>query len=228
MQYSPLLSVVTGILELAAGAWSFLDRRTGRIGILRPLGLIFFLLAGYQFAEVAVCAGPEKKIWTQLAFLDITWLPPLGLWLAARLSAPRNRWLKAAADVDFGLAAVFSVWIMADPQAITKSVCGLVIARYFPIETFDFTYALFYQLSLLVTILGASAGMALGEDLVLRKHLANLQIGLLGFLLPALAVRILIPEAGEGIMPSVMCHFAIVLAASLLMLALRERRSFPA
>ena len=65
--------------------------------------------------------------------------------------------------------------------------------------------------------------LAAAEDAVRRRHWANLQTGLLGFLLPALAVRILVPES-DGLLPSVMCHFAIVLAASLYVLALRERR----
>ncbi len=212
-------------MELGAGIWIFLGLRFGRKRILFPLGMIFVLLAGYQFAEVAVCGHLEQQIWTQLAFFDITWLPPLGLWLAAELSAPRNRWLKTAAIVDIALALVFSAWIFADPRAITMSVCELVVARYFPTAVFDISYSLFYQLSLLVTIFGAAAGMASSEDAVLRRHLANLQTGLLGFLLPALAVRILVPEAGGGLMPSVMCHFAVVLAASLFMLVLRERRT---
>ena len=121
------------------------------------------------------------------------------------------------------LALAFSVWILAAPGAITMSVCELVIARYFSAGGFDFSYALFYQLSLLVTIFGAAAGMAAAEDVVGRKHWANLQTGLLGFLLPALAVRLLLAES-DGILPSVMCHFAAVLAASLFVLVLRERR----
>ena len=225
MRYSPLLAVITGLLEFGAGIWVFLGLRFGRKRILYPLGMIFLCLAGYQFAEVAVCGHLENKIWTQLAFFDITWLPPLGLWLAAQLSTPRNRWLRTAAFVDMALGLAFSVWIFADPQAITKSVCQLVVARYFPTAVFDISYALFYQVSLLVTIFGAAAGMASSEDAVLRRHLANLQTGLLGFLLPALAVRILVPEAGGGLLPSVMCHFAIVLAVSLFVLVLRERRT---
>jgi hypothetical protein len=224
MQYSPLLAVLTGILEFGAGTWVFLGLRFGRKRILIPQAIIFILLAGYQFAEVAVCGHAENRIWTQLAFLDITWLPPLGLWLCAQLSAPRNRWLRTAAIIDFALAAVFSVWIFADPQPITRSVCQLVVARYFPTAAFDIAFALFYQISLLTTIFGAAAGMASAEDGILRRHLANLQTGLLGFLLPALAVRILIPEA-DGLLPSVMCHFAIVLALSLFVSALRERRT---
>lgn len=224
MRYSPLLAVLTGLLELGAGIWVLLGLRFGRKRILFPQAIILILLAGYQFAEVAVCGHSENRIWTQLAFFDITWLPPLGLWLGAQLSAPRNRWLKTAAVIDFALALGFSIWIFADPQPVTKSVCQLVVARYFPTAVFDISYALFYQVSLLATIFGAAAGMAASEDGVLRKHLANLQTGLLGFLLPALAVRILITES-DGLLPSVMCHFAVVLAFSLFVSVLRERRT---
>jgi len=225
MKYSPLLAVVTGILEFGAAIWVLLGVRLGRKRILQPAGLILLFLAGYQFAEVAVCGDLEKKLWTQLAYFDITWLPPLGLWLAARLSEPRNRWLKIVALVDFGLAAAFSAWILADPNSITKSVCELVIARYFPVHNFEVAYALFYQLSLLTIVFGAAFGMAFSADIILRKHLANLQTGLLGFLLPALAVQLLAVESEGGLLPSVMCHFAVVLAASLFVLVLRERRA---
>jgi len=227
MKYSPLLAMVTGILEFGAGLWTLLDRRSGRRSLFRNVGLIFLFLAGYQFAEVTVCTQPGNKIWTQLAFLDITWLPPLGLLLCAQLAAPRNRWLKTAAYADFVLGGAFSIWVLAAPQAITKSVCGLVLARYFPTAAFDIAYALFYQISLLLIVFGAAAGMAGGHDPVLRKHLANLQTGVLGFILPALAVRILVTEVQGDLMPSVMCHFAIILAASLFVLVLRERRAVP-
>jgi hypothetical protein len=223
MDYSPILAVLTGLFEAGAGTWVFISRSPGRKRILFPTGLIFLLLAGYQFAEVAVCRSPEHTFWTQLAFLDITWLPPLGLWLGYQLSAPRLRWLKAVALADMALALAFSFWILAAPGAITTSVCQLVLARYFPTGAFDFAYALFYQLSLLITIFGAAAGMSFAEDVIRRKHWANLQTGLLGFLLPALAVRILVAES-DGILPSVMCHFAVVLAVSLFVLVLRERR----
>ncbi len=68
--------------------------------------------------------------------------------------------------------------------------------------------------------------MASADDPVRRKHWANLQTGVLGFMFPALAMSLLSPEP-DGLLPSVMCHFAIVLAASLYFLALRERRAAP-
>jgi len=224
MGYFPLLAILTGLLEVGAGVWVLISRGPGRKRILLIVGGIFLLLAGYQFAEVAVCSAPENRLWTQLAFFDITWLPPLALWLGWQLGSPGNRWMRTAALVDMALALALSVWIFADPQGITKSVCQMVVARYLPERHFDIAYGLFYQVSLLVLVFGAAAGMAHTDDVVRRKHWANLQTGLLGFLFPALAVRILVPET-EGLLPSVMCHFAVVLGISLFVLVLRERRS---
>lgn len=227
MRYSPLLALLTGILELGAGLWIFFGPRRGRRSILVPAGVILLLLAGYQLAEAMVCTRPENKLWARLAYLDITWLPPIGLWLSARLGARRIGWLNVASWAGFALGLAFSVWILADPQLITKSVCDLVVARFFPSAPFDIAYGLFYQIGLMAMVFGSAVGMGVSEDAVLRKHLANLQIGLLGFIFPSLAVRILVREAHGDMIPSVMCHFAAVLAVSLFVLVLRERRIVP-
>jgi len=224
MEYSPGLALLTGIVEAGTAVWIFLSGTPGRKRILQPIGLILLLLAGYQFAEVTVCFRPENLLYSRLAFLDITWLPPLGLWLCAEMAFPKQRWLKAAAWADIALALGLSIWIFADPGAITKSVCMTVIASYSHAGTFEIAYGLFYQSSLVLTVFGAAAGMASIEDAVRRKHLANLQTGILGFLFPALAVRIVLAEP-EGLLPSVMCHFAVVLAVSLFFAARREKRA---
>ena len=87
-----------------------------------------------------------------------------------------------------------------------------MIARYSHPSPFDLTYGVFYQSGLVLLVLWASAAMAFSSDSVVRKHLANLQAGVLGFIFPAVAVRILMPEP-SGILPSVMCHFALILAS---------------
>jgi len=224
MTYSPLLAIITGILEFGAAGWIFLNPGRGRKRILNPVGLIFLLLAAYQFSEVAVCSNPEMKLLTQLAFFNITWLPPLGLWLGAQFNLPQSRWLRAAALIDFGAALAFSVWIFADPQAITQSVCQMVIARYYHAPLFDIAFGIFYQASLGLVVFAGAAGMASAQDPIIRKHWANLQAGILGFVLPALSVRVLVNEK-PGLLPSVMCHFALLLAASLFFLVLRERKT---
>ena len=66
--------------------------------------------------------------------------------------------------------------------------------------------------------------MAGAGDAASRKHLANLQLGVLGFIAPSLAVRMLFDEGPGDLLPSVMCHFALVLAVSLFGLVVRERK----
>jgi hypothetical protein len=184
---------------------------------------ILFLLAGYQFAEVAVCARPSAMILSRLAYLVITWLPPLGLWLAAVLAARGGKVLRPVSLGYFAAAGGLSVWILADPGLVSRSVCELVLARYFPAAPFDVVYAAFYQTGLLAVVFGSGLAIASSDDAVARKHLANLQMGVLGFMFPAMAVRLIVAGRGD-MLPSVMCHFAVILAASLVGLVVRERR----
>jgi len=220
-EYSPVLAVVTGVLEFMAAAWTL--RSSGRKRILFPVGLLFLLLAGYQFAEVAVCANPGRRIFAQLAFFDITWLPPLAMWLAYQLYPRRSRGIKGTVLVYFLWAAVLNLWLLLDSGAISKSVCEMVIARFSHSSAFDVAYGIYYQSGLALVVFGAAAGLAASGDPVLRKHLAGLQAGVLGFVLPSLLLRLLFPEPA-GILPSVMCHLAVVLAVFLIFLVRRERR----
>jgi hypothetical protein len=220
--YSPLLAIATGLFEF--GAAGFALRSPGRRRILRPTALIFLLLAGYQFAEVAVCAAPDQRIFTRLAFFDISWLPPLGLWLMVQLVSPRRRALAVLPLAWFAAAVLIVTWIFIDPGCLTKSVCQTVIARYAQARPFEILYGVFYQSGLGVLIFGTTVGLARDADPVLRRHLADLQAGVLGFVLPSLAVRVLLREP-QGVLPSIQCHFALILAVFLLSLVLRERKT---
>jgi len=221
MDYSPVLAIATGLFEFAAAVFTFLS--PGRKRILYPIGLIFLLLAGYQFSEVAVCSNPDNFLFSRLAFFDITWLPPLSLWLAYQLSPWKRGWLKIISLGYFSASFGFTAWIIADSHVVTKSVCQLVLARYTHPISFDIAYGIFYHTGLAVLIFSTAAGMAYSKDEILRKHLANLQTGVLGFVLLSFAVRMLTTEP-EGMLPSVMCHFALVMAFSMCFMVIREKR----
>jgi hypothetical protein len=224
--YSPVLAIVTGVLEVAAVVYALSG--PGRKRILRPVGAILLFLAGYQFAEVAVCARPAVPLFSRLAYLVITWLPPLGLWLAAVLDAGRVRALRTVAAFYAAAAAGLCAWIAIDGGVIGRSVCETVLARYFPVAPFEIAYGIFYHTGILGLVFGCGLALAQADDAVARKHLANLQLGVLGFVFPSLAVRLLFSGPGPGDpLPSVMCHFALVLALSLVALVARERRSVP-
>lgn len=221
MEYSPILAVFTGIVEFAGAVFAFTSR--GRKQVLYPVGMLLLLLAGYQFSEVAVCAAPDNLLFSRLAFFDITWLPVIGLFLVFRLSPPQNKWFKLIPRIYFAAGVAFSIWIFADAGCISKSVCEVVIARYYSPNPFDLLYGIFYQTGLAFMIFSAGVRLVYTEDKIIRKHLMNIQTGTLGFVLPSLALRLLIAEPG-GILPSVMCHLAIILAVSLVFVILREKR----
>ncbi len=218
--YSPALAIATGLLELLAAAWTL--NSPGRKSITRPAAMILILLAGYQFAEVAVCARPTTLFYSRLAFLDITWLPPMGIWLVYRL-LPRSPRRLLFPAVFFTAAAAMSAWIALDPGAITKSVCQTVTARYFHGLAFELAYGMFYQSGIGVLIFWPALRMAGIGDADARGHLACIQTGVLGFVLPSLFIRLLVEEPA-GLLPSVMCHFAVTLAVGLVVLVHRERR----
>lgn len=218
--YSPLLAILTGLFELSVAAWAL--NSPGRKSILRPVAVILILLAGYQFAEVAVCSRPENLLYSRIAFLDITWLPPVGIWLVFRLLAPKPRRIVFPAAF-LAAAAAMSAWIILDPAAITRSVCQTVVARYFHGPSFDFAYGMFYQAGMGILIFWPAFTMAGVGDATARSHLASVQSGVLGFVLPSLFLRLFVKEPA-GLMPSVMCHFAVTLAVALAVLVSRERR----
>lgn len=224
MEYSPLLAIITGVFEFTAAFFVFFS--PGRKRILYPTGVLLLILAGYQFLEVAVCYNPGQLLLARIALFDITWLPPIAMWLGLQLIATRKKWMAFVPLTYFAVGLALAVWVMIDPSSVTKSVCEIVIARYISPNPFDIVYALYYQSGILVLIFGTAVSLAYATDPVLRKHMANLQVGILGFVLPSLVVRILVSNS-SGITLSVMCHFAVILAVSLVFLILRERRNEP-
>lgn len=221
MEYSPVLAVVTGVFEFIAALFVFFS--PGRKRILYPTSVLLLLLAGYQFAEVAVCYNPGQLLFARIAFFDITWLPPLAMWLGLQLITTRKNWMAIIPLTYFCVGLALASWVMVDSSLVTKSICEIVIARFISPNPFDIVYAIYYQTGLFILIFGTAAGLAYEADPVLRKHLANLQVGILGFVIPSLVVRILVSNS-RGITASVMCHFALILAISLVFLVFRERR----
>ena len=107
MGYSPALAIATGIFEFIAAMAAFFS--PGRKRILFPTALLFLILAGYQFSEVAVCAHPGNLLFSRLAFFDITWLPAIGLWLVFVTSDPKHRWVKVFPLGYFAAGLGFSI-----------------------------------------------------------------------------------------------------------------------
>ncbi len=223
MGYSPFLGIATAAFEIGVAGWGLSG--LGRRDIVRITSAILLLLAGYQIAEVLICSThPVYGFLPRLAFLDVTWLPPLGILLCSRLFAPRSRFVTGAAYAMLGAAAGIMLWIAFDPGFVAASVCSTVFARYTHALPRFQAYAIFYWLGLLGMVGFSTFGaMRAGrpED---RKLLAELRTGSVAFILPSLIVTWFVPT-GEGALPSIMCHFALLLAIFLARLLATERRA---
>jgi len=229
MEYSPILAVVTAAFEIVVAAWA-LDR-VRRIRderrVLVTTAAILLLLAGYQLAEVAICADvPASGFLPRLAFLIVTPLPPLGLLLIAQLRRPRSGPTYLCAYAALAAAAGIVVWIAVDRSFATASVCSAVYARYAHAMPRFRVYAWFYWLGLVGMILLSGRGAMTCRDPRRRRQLLSLFAGTLAFVLPSMVLSWFVP-ATRGALPSVLCHFALLFAVFLVRLAYVEGKPAP-
>ncbi len=225
MTYSPILAITTAAFEIFVAGWA-LAIHSGRSSsrMLRTMSAILVLLAGYQLVEVAICADVAAAgFLPRLAFIVVTWLPPLGLVLIAQLRQPRSNLLVAAATVMVIIAAGIVVWIAVDRSFASASVCNAVYARYTHAMPRFRIYAGFYWIGLLGMVIAAGFGAVTSADERSRKQLGQVLIGTLAFVVPGFAVSWLVPPT-RGALPSILCHFALLLAICLARAVFLERK----
>lgn len=223
MPYSPILAIATAVFELGAAAWVLAG--PGRRSVLRTTAAILVFLAGYQVVEVGICTiAPGHSFLPRLAFMVVTWLPPLGILLVSLLLGPGARVGRLFARGMLATAFLMQFWLGLDEGFAKLSACEAVYARYaHPTPSFV-VYSSFYWLGLLGLVACAAYGAARPRDAHNGRLARLVLVGSLAFLVPALLTSQLMPAA-EGALPSVMCHFAILLALFLVRFAGLERKS---
>lgn len=222
--YSPALGIITASLEVLGALWIL--TRNHHKTFYKTTAALLLLLAGYQFFEVLICTGkPESRLWlSRLAFLDVTWLPPLCLVLLAQIEKSVPWWIKIYSKISLILAGIFSLWIIMDTRFITGTICEFMYARYWYIEPYYHLYGAFYEITQLSSIFIMIYRMVHCTHTQTRHHLADLLSGILLFIIPALLLGTTLPQKFEMAMPSVMCHFAIFLALLLIRIVWREEK----
>jgi len=160
----------------------------------------------------------------QMAFIVVTWLPPLGLLLIAQLSPSQSQLNYAISYFMLAVALSIVIWIALDDRFVSDSVCNVVYAKYStPMPRFQIC-SWFYWLGLLGMIVLSALGVRSSDNPDQQRLLKTVLLGSLGFIVPAVITNRFVPPA-QGALPSVMCHFALVLAIFLARLIAVERRS---
>jgi len=224
MDYSPVLSVCTAILEIIAGLWVL--RGSGRKPVLRTTALILFLLAAYQLVEAVFCTGllpSTGSLLPRLAFIVVAWLPPTGLLLVAQLYPTTSPLLFRLSYLMYLLCMALVVAIIVQPGFVTESVCMVVFARYTTPTPLYNLYGLFYQFGLLSMLVLSSYGVTICDDRRQRLLLGQVLLGSMAFIIPALVTVSILPIA-ENALPSILCHYALFLAVFLVRLVVIERQ----
>ncbi|MFH1468508.1 MAG: hypothetical protein ABIO70_29225 [Pseudomonadota bacterium] len=221
MTYSPTLAIATAAFELGAALWALTAPR--RRTTVRLCIALLLVLAGYQILEVLVCRAEGPSLAGKLAFVDVVWLPPLGLWLMFHAAWPGRRALRLTLAGVLATAGALALWALLDPSAVDGAVCQVVLARYHHSGVFRLVYGGYYQMVMGAILLAANLGMIQTDDRAVRRLLGEFQLGMLAFVLPGMAVVAFVPWAARST-PSVMCHFGILLAVVIVRIVAREKR----
>ena len=219
--YSPLLSLFTAAFELGAAAWVL---RLGLDAKVRNLLVgLFVILAGYQLAEIWVCNAPEDAFRARVAFCDVTWLPVLGLELVAVFAGLKSALWKGVLRFQWAFALGLCAWMMLDQSFVIGTVCSTVVATYLHGTPFHNVFGGWYESLMFAIVIGAGVGMVRSDSVRTRANLLDFQIGILGFTIPAFLAQLILKKLDPSL-PSLMCHFALILAVFMVRIAWRESR----
>lgn len=219
--YSPLLSLLTAAFELGAAVWVL---RLGIDKTVRNLLVgLFVVLAGYQLAEIWVCAATDDPFRARLAFSDVTWLPVLGLQLIAVMAGLKSALWRNLLRAQWVFAGGLCVWMMTDQSFVIGTVCSTVVASYMHDTPFHHVFGAWYETLMFAIVVGAGVGMVRSQSERVRANLLDFQIGILGFTIPAFLAQLIFKDLDPSL-PSLMCHFALVLAIFMVRIARREAK----
>ncbi len=224
MNYNPFLSLATATLEIGAAVWAL--RGPGRKPIIRTTAAILLFLAGYQIVEAVLCTGQlpiSGSLLPRLAFIVVAWLPPTGLLLVAHLYPTRTQTVYRYAYGMYLFCLALVIGIAIEKTFVSASVCMIVFARYTNPTPLYGLYGAFYQAGLMSMLLLSAYGVTVCDDRRQRLLLGQVLLGSMAFIFPSLVTVAVIPIADKAL-PSIMCHFALLLAAFLVRLVVIERR----
>lgn len=220
--YLPWLSLATAAFEIGAAIWVISG--PGRRPVVRWTALLLVVLALYQLAEVVVCANPDHRLRSQLAFCDIIWLPSISVTLLFHYHGNVTGWPRTILRVSYLYCAGICGWVLTHPDLFTGTVCSTVLATYHhDAMGFQLVFGLFYQAGMFAMLLAPLAVMRRSDDPVTRSHAADIQMGAIGYIVPALLTQYFWKTLDPSL-PSLMCHYALILAIFLVRASVRERR----
>ncbi len=221
--YSPILSILTAIFEIVVAVIAF--RIKGRKSIRYTSAILLLILASYQILEIVICSISQNNLFlSRLAFIMIIWLPPLGVLLISFLFPIKKKLVFGYSLFLLGLAFLMVIRIIFDQNFVTQTVCSVIFARFSNPKIIYIVYSALYQLGLMSMLLLSAYGVINSKDDLQRKLLGQILLGSMAFIIPAMITVIVVP-ATNGALPSIMCHYALLLAIFISRLVYLEHKT---
>ncbi len=175
--------------------------------------IIVALLFLYQFMEFLICmAGLEGAQPVYIAFVIISYLPPLGIILIASLNNLKSKYFYFL----FIPPLFFTVYykIIIDEFAVTS--CTVLYATYnYPLGD---VYGAFYYIPIIATIIWLMRTIKTSTELRIRTISSILLFGYIFISLPSIIGFVLMAYNNYSLISkieSIMCKFAFILALCL-------------
>lgn len=211
--FSPLVMIATFLFETVAALIVLVRNRQtieARLIIALLICLAVFQLAEYMICETAL--GLSSLDWSRVGWVSISFLPPLGVHLGMAIAKRRNPFLLWPGYI---IAVAFSVYFLTVGHGIQSSAC---LGNYVIFEVSKPAlqyYILYYYIWLAVGIAATITYASSIKQRNRRSALRWLGVGYAVFIIPTIAANLIDPNTIQAI-PSIMCGFAVLLAAILL------------
>ena len=221
--FSPPVMIATFVIEISYMAYTLWRYKMSKVTRLAALLLIF--LATFQAAEFMVCRGATGHAlrWSQIGYIAITMLPPLGVHLIYTIANVKRKLLLIPA---YASTVAFTIYFALVGSAINGHAClgNYVIFEVAPDA--GWLYGLYYYGLLLVAVWLALTLRSQVSNRKTKRALLAMVLGYMAFIVPTAAANLASPDTIRGI-PSIMCGFAVLFATVLTLIvmpnAARER-----
>jgi hypothetical protein len=178
---------------------------------------IVSLLFGYQFLEFLICfVGLQKQFVIYLAFVDITFLPPLGLYTVLKYADKLGKHHKFI----FVPALFFTVYYLFVLEQFAVTKCTVLYASYnYPLGPL---YATFYYLPILGSMIILNKKWGAETD---PKKKALTRLFFFGYLfsfIPSMIIALFVPTFITAV-ESLLCKMAFILATFLTLFVIKNK-----
>lgn len=213
MCFTPPVSLATAAIEFGLIFW--MQYKYPRAAFLTFGCWFMFLLGAYQFSEFLLCVAPYPDIWVRLGFIAYSFLPAVGLHAALVFTKKKySRTLLYAIPV---LASLF----VLTPHAAVSGVCEtiFVTTHIFPNSwagsILFWIYSGFYYAGFIIWSSLVCLHKYLHEKNVRRRtQFLFLSVAIALMTIPTMILIIILPHFDVRF-PSILCHFALLLAITI-------------